>query len=320
VVGGHDEGVVGRPVDGSVEGAVGIGGGGETCERLAFGVVAAAGEFAGEARGRCRRHGAASGAAGEKGAGRLNGLPGDRETMSGDDDGDAVLRRGDGTTEAGPLRRFWTAESGVEAVAREVLISVAVVVGVGMVLFAVSGVWPPMVAVESASMEPQMYRGDLVVISEPGRYVPGDATRGETGVVTAETGDDVGYRTFGAPGSVVVYRPDGRAGTPVIHRASFWVSEGENWYDRADPDDLSGDSCEAAQNCPAPHAGFITKGDNNRGYDQSLGISSPVKSEWVVGVAHVRVPLLGHVRLWLAGNTPSGTVVGVSPATTVAGD
>jgi len=230
--------------------------------------------------------------------------------MSGDDDGDAIPRRSDGAGEEGPLRRFWTAESGPEAVVREVLISVAIVVGVGLVLFAVSGVWPPMVAVESASMEPQMYRGDLVVISEPGRYVPGDAAHDETGVVTAEAGDDAGYRTFGGPGSVVVYRPDGRAGTPVIHRAAFWVAEGENWYDRADPDDVSGDSCEAARNCPAPHAGFVTRGDNNRGYDQSLGISSPVKPEWVVGVAHLRVPWLGHVRLWLAGNTASGAETG----------
>ena len=248
--------------------------------------------------------------------------------MSGDDDGEATPRRSDGATGEGPLRRLWTAESGAEAVVREVLVSVAIVASVGMVLFAVSGVWPPMVAVESASMEPHMYRGDLVVISEPGRYVPNDADREETGVVTAETAADVGYRTFGEPGSVVVYRPDGRAGTPVIHRAAFWVSAGENWYDRADPDDVSGDSCEEARNCPAPHAGFITKGDNNRGYDQSLGISSPVKSAWIVGVAHVRVPLLGHVRLWLSGNTASGAsapetnatapTVGASGATPVA--
>ncbi|ESS06462.1 MAG: hypothetical protein A07HB70_01182, partial [uncultured archaeon A07HB70] len=63
--------------------------------------------------------------------------------MSGDDDGGAPPRRNDGATEEGPLRRLWTAESGPEAVVREVLISVAIVAGIGMVLFAVSGVWPP---------------------------------------------------------------------------------------------------------------------------------------------------------------------------------
>jgi signal peptidase len=163
-----------------------------------------------------------------------------------------------------------------------------------------------MVAVESESMEPHMYRGDLIVISEPGRYVPSEATQGDTGVVTAAVAQERGYRTFGGSGSVVVFRPGGRGGTPVIHRAHLWVEDGENWYDRANPDYHRADSCADLRNCPAPHAGFITKGDNNRGYDQVIGITSPVRASWVVGVAHVRVPWLGHVRLWLSAGATGG--------------
>ena len=204
-------------------------------------------------------------------------------------------------------------------VAREAAISAALVATVGAVLFAASGVWPPMVAVESASMEPNLTRGDLVVISEAGRYVPGQWTEGDTGVVTVASASDTGYRTLGAPGSVVVFRPDGQDGTPVIHRAHLWVEDGENWYDRADQQYVRADSCATLRNCPAPHAGFVTKGDNNPAYDQVLGISGVVRPSWVVGVAHVRVPLLGHVRLELSGAALAPVGPGAAVESGVAG-
>jgi signal peptidase len=218
----------------------------------------------------------------------------------------------------GPVARVWHARSGPLALLREALISVAVVAAVGLILFGISGVWPPMVAVESESMEPHMYRGDLIVISEPGRYVPGEAVQSDTGVVTAEAAAEVDYQTFGGPGSVVVYRPDGQGGTPVIHRAHLWVEDGENWYDRANPDYHRADSCGELPNCPAPHAGFITKGDNNGGYDQVIGITSPVRPGWVVGVAHVRVPWLGHIRLWLSAGATGAANASVGGAGVVA--
>lgn len=40
---------------------------------------------------------------------------------------------------------------------------------VAATLFAVSGVWPPMVAVESGSMAPSLRTGDLVVASATDR-------------------------------------------------------------------------------------------------------------------------------------------------------
>ena len=186
----------------------------------------------------------------------------------------------------------------VVSTAREFLSGAAVVVAIGLVLFAASGVWPPMVAIESGSMEPNMHTGDMVFVMESGRLAPEDAH--ESGVVSREVGRETGYRTFGGYGNVIIFQPNGREGTPTIHRAQFWVEEGENWYGRANGAYLHGDSCEAIAYCPAPHAGFITKGDANFQYDQT-GYTAPVKPSWIVGKAKLRVPYLGWVRLAFAG-------------------
>lgn len=203
------------------------------------------------------------------------------------------------------LHDFWTTTHGPLMVLREVLISVGTVAFIGLLLFSLSGVWPPMVAVESGSMEPHMQKGDLVFISEPNRYVPEDAA--VKGVVTREAGQEAEYRSFGDYGSVVVYeRVNG--GSPVIHRAHLYVEEGENWYDRANKSYISATQCgetssEGLPNCPAPHDGFITKGDNNGGYDQVMGIArgGPVPRERITGNAQASVPYIGYVRLWLSG-------------------
>jgi signal peptidase len=170
-----------------------------------------------------------------------------------------------------------------------------------------------MVAVESGSMEPNMEVGDLVFVTEPGRLAP-DAADNDVGVVTHEVGETVDYRTFGSYGSVVIYRPPGRTASPIIHRAMFHVEEGENWYDRADDEYHNAADCGDLNHCPAPHDGFITLGDNNGAYDQANGLAAPVKADWVTGVARVRVPYLGYVRLIATGQAEPGDVV----ATTVA--
>jgi signal peptidase len=220
---------------------------------------------------------------------------------------------GDGGA-TGPLRRVLTATDGPLLVIRETALSVSAVVVIGLLLFTVSGVWPPMVAVESGSMEPHMHKGDLVFITETGRFTP-DAAHGETGVVPQDVARETEYWKFGGYGSVIVYDDPTDAGPPVIHRAHFWVEEGENWYDRADSDYVSATDCEEMRNCPAPHAGFVTKGDANGGYDQVNGISEPVKPGWIVGTARVRIPYLGWVRLGVSGVVLDSTAVtGPAPA------
>jgi signal peptidase len=194
---------------------------------------------------------------------------------------------------------------------REMLSSVAIVLVLGLLLFGVSGVWPPMVAVESGSMEPNMEVGDLVFVTDPGRFAP-DAATNDIGVVTHEEGTAADYQTFGSYGSVVIYQPPGRTASPIIHRSMFRVEEGENWYDRADDRYHNADDCGELQHCPAPHGGFITLGDNNGAYDQANGLAAPVREDWVTGVARIRVPYLGYVRLIATGQAEIGDVVGMS--------
>lgn len=214
------------------------------------------------------------------------------------------------------LRWFRETDRTAVVYVREALSSVLVVVVIGAILFAISGIWPPMVAVESASMEPNMARGDLVFVMEEHRLSP-DRSYGTTGVVTHRIGQATGYTRFNRPGDVIVYRRDGASGeTPIIHRAMFWVNDSENWYEKANPDAVGGaDNCQQLRQCPAPHEGFITKGDNNDtnpDYDQVTGLSEPVRPTWVVGTAEFSIPWLGNIRLWASGGIlmPAEPVMG----------
>jgi signal peptidase len=203
-------------------------------------------------------------------------------------------------------------DGGILVVLKDLARTGATVLFVGLLLFAISGVWPPLVAVESGSMEPHMYKGDLVFIVEEGRFAPGDATEG---VVTYRQGVDSGYWSFGNHGNVVVYTPhvqgfDGeyrvKSPTPIIHRAMFYVEKGQNWVAMANESHLGGaDTCEEVSTCPANVSGFVTKGDNNAVYDQ-VGrgeATAIVKREWIRGVAKFRIPWLGCVRLQLSGDS-----------------
>jgi len=189
----------------------------------------------------------------------------------------------------------------------DLLSSVGIVVLIGALLFTASGIWPPMVAVESGSMQPVMERGDLVFVMESDRF-PGPGAH-ESGVVTARVGENTGYETFDGSGDVIVYEPKGSGDeTPIIHRAMFWVEEGENWIEKANPEylpesavceeDGAGANGTDVDNCPAPYSGFITKGDANAQYDQVNSIApGPIKPAWVVGTAEYAVPYLGNIRL-----------------------
>lgn len=183
---------------------------------------------------------------------------------------------------------------------RDLITSALAVLVVGAFLFAISGVWPPLVAVESGSMNPNMERNDLVFVMEEHRFA-GPGAEKSTGVVTAAAGTQTDFRMFGRTGDVIVYTPDGNDNTvPIIHRAMLWADEGENWVARADESHLgSATTCDAVEYCPADEAGFITKGDNNRHYDQvrPSQLSRPVRPAWVVGTAEVRIPGLGWLRL-----------------------
>jgi signal peptidase len=262
--------------------------------------------------------------------------PSDSQAGGERDAAGVAVNGGARTADAPPLRHGddEAAESKAERGARTFLVDVVssavAVLLVGALLFAVSGVWPPMVAIESSSMAPHMNTGDLVFVMDEQRF-PGDGEIAGTGVVTLRSGQNSDYRQFQRPGDVIVYKPNGNDGaTPIIHRAMFYVQEGENWYEEADRQSIGrysecGETTEEAlPYCPAPHAGFITKGDNNGGYDQAQPdpLSAPVKAEWVVGTAEVRIPKLGCIRLrnerclGSARASPTGVVFAADTART----
>lgn len=204
--------------------------------------------------------------------------------------------------EDGILRWFLKSNDGTVVYVRDIATSVGLVLFIALVLFGISGVWPPLVAVESGSMEPNMERGDMIFVVAEDRFV-GDGAIDGTGIVTAEVGAETDHSTFGNPGDVIIFRPGGsETKTPVIHRAQFWVEEDENWVEKyADAELTNGQSCAQLQTCPAEYDGFVTHGDANPHYDQLSGNSGAdtdvVKPEWVEGKAAQRIPWLGHIRL-----------------------
>ncbi|MBP2029918.1 signal peptidase [Methanohalophilus levihalophilus] len=174
------------------------------------------------------------------------------------------------------IRQFKESENFWVSLARDGISILAIVATFALLSQAVFGLWTPMVAVESGSMEPHMNVGDIIFIQNIDR----------TEVISHGSADD--YSSFGMEGDVILYRPYGQEGvTPIIHRAMYFVEEGEPMWEDGPA---------------APHAGYITKGDNentNRYYDQQGMVSylTPVKEEWIIGVARYRIPYIGHVRL-----------------------
>ena len=222
----------------------------------------------------------------------------------------------------GVLRWFLKTDDGTVVAIRDVLSSVAIVAVIGLILFGFSGIWPPLVAVESGSMEPNMERGDLIFVADNERYVSDGAIDG-TGVVTVEDAEETGHTTFGQPGDVIIFMPNGNDhATPVIHRAHLWVEEGDNWVAKADPDVVGDLECEDVEaTCPARHDGFITKGDANPNYDQYRGgaRTDVVKPEWVTAKGVFRIPWLGHVRLAFDSIFSSVMPVPLEDSTSVVG-
>ena len=177
------------------------------------------------------------------------------------------------------LKKFRESDNYWIGLLRDFLFVISVVAIFSSVSYIALGRWSPMVAVESGSMVPHMQIGDIIFVQGIDR----------TSIITYETGKETGYTSFGDYGDVILYERFGKKGTtPIIHRAMYYVKEGEPMW---------------AGGPPAPHAGYITKGDNektNAAYDQQGSVSylEPVKKEWVIGVTRFyRVPVLGYVSL-----------------------
>jgi len=238
----------------------------------------------------------------------------------------------------GLWQRFLNSTNPWVSLARELAWVAAVVGGIALALFLVSGTWPAVVTIESESMVPHMHVGDLVFVVSADRF-------GE--LQTWTTGNETGYRKFGDYGDVLIYRPNDAPNPavyipfitkgvhPIIHRAMERVEEGEyipKYYNlyrgqatpvryvpaviRNNSLVLEDGTVVTPQNADpevgyivetgikSPHAGYITKGDNNIVSDQGGYLSSvsgavimPVRDDWVVGKALFAIPILGYLPL-----------------------
>ncbi len=182
------------------------------------------------------------------------------------------------------IKKFYHSDSVWAGLLHDIVFVIMVVAVFAAISRVALGLWTPMVAVESGSMIPHMQIGDIIIIESIDR----------SNIVTYEDGKKNNYTSFDDYGDVILYRPYGRDGvTPIIHRAIYYVEKDEPMWQGGPP---------------APHAGYITKGDNqktNPSYDQQVRISfmQPVKKEWIIGVARFyRVPVLGCVSLVPRGN------------------
>lgn len=258
-------------------------------------------------------------------------------------------RRLDGLRDRAPgLHRFLTSHERPYPVLREVA------VGAALVLLVLGTLWgytgqplgdSPVVVVESGSMmhckngnptygrdcAPTRYGrlgtidpGDLILVKDIDRHGDVDCQ--------AERGED----HYGRDGDVIIYRRDGQAGTPIIHRCLFWLQmnsdntftiealgldhvrelnqpavvqmTGVGNYATSMRDPALDPVCGPVG--PA-RSGFLTRGDNNLGGDQNPGnpgsiATCPVKVAWVMGVARGEIPWLGLVKL-LANDLMTGS-------------
>ncbi|HWQ63267.1 MAG TPA: S26 family signal peptidase [Methanospirillum sp.] len=191
---------------------------------------------------------------------------------------------------------FWKSEEQIPSAVREIA-SVLVTVGIIVaILFLGCGTWPAIVTIESESMVPHMNVGDLVLVVAADRLGP---------LQSMAEGNVSGYQKYSMPGDVIIYHPNGNTDLhPIIHRALYWVEAGPTNITYREMNKASG-QVETKQYV-APHAGYITKGDNNPVIDQTgfgdnyRGTGSaiqPVKKEWIVGKAVYSVPYVGYLPL-----------------------
>ncbi len=218
--------------------------------------------------------------------------------------------------------------------ARDMIVSILVVVIIFLALYAYAQTWPPIVVIESGSMQHGedshigiIDTGDIVVVKKI--YSADD-------VVSYVEGRASGYKTYGDYGDVVIYNCNGRL---IIHRAMVYLSwNGHRWVIRGFENgnypswlyynqtpfphivikDVGYEHRDVIINVDLNHLnpstfgreGFITMGDNNLAevgsgaYDQNTAVgplcSKLVNYDMIVGVARGELPWFGAIKLYIS--------------------
>jgi len=219
---------------------------------------------------------------------------------------------------------------------RDVGIAVLIVLIVLGGIFAYTRVWPPMVVVESSSMQ---HRNDVSYIGviDTGDLVLVQAAPLRSDVITWVEGKATGYMTYSNYGDVIIFNRENDP-TPVIHRAIFWMNYNAtgtafdipdlanlrlnvlwggfyaNGSPVSSPHGLNGTIWLAQSgwrgdmnisfnlrasfltNPVYRHDGYVTLGDNNEGTYDR----TPVLQKDIIGKARGELPWFGLLKLTLA--------------------
>ncbi len=229
---------------------------------------------------------------------------------------------------------------------KDVIISIIIVVVIFLSLYAYAQTWPPMVVIESGSMQ----HGDLSHIGniDTGDMVIVKKVYSADDVVSYVEGRMKGYETYGDYGDVLIYKCHGEL---IIHRAIVYLHwNGKEWKirgfengnypqwlhvtkDYITIDNVGYENKKIVINLQKlnPNVvgkdGFITMGDHNlarygpSAYDQSSSGFIPicpylVNYNMIVGVARGEIPWFGTIKLYLThtntGEIPSNTKVNLA--------
>src|SRR5713226_1852201 len=111
---------------------------------------------------------------------------------------------------------FW------KGLGRDLLVAAIIVVVFLAAIYLYAGVWPPLVVVESSSMQ-HADRESFLGVIYTGDMVFQQAAPTRSSVVTYLEGRATGYATYGDYGDVIIFRRTGNP-TPVIHRAIMYIT------------------------------------------------------------------------------------------------
>lgn len=224
-------------------------------------------------------------------------------------------------------------EGGLRAWLKDALVAVLIVLVFFASLFVYTRVWPPLVVIESSSMQHSDTSSSVGVI-DTGDLVLVQATPARSDVVTWVEGRVSGHSTYGDYGDVIVFRKPGFLTTdPVIHRAilfiepngtdaydvkdleafpsSEWEGRGRSWEPKETPFGLRDVTIRgmgwrrdlvitfnltrlALQPITAREAGYITMGDNNA--YATYNYNPPVSTGYDQGWVVPQENILGRAR------------------------
>jgi len=174
----------------------------------------------------------------------------------------------------------------------------------------------PLVIVYSASMEPTMHRGDVVLLKSvdnpifPARNVLVDLNIANllTSNFVQSSYDSSGeLSSFTINGKEILYKKDGPIIVYSAYNPAYPMYNGKQIIHRAivELDAVDGQF-------------VLTKGDNsatNKKFDQELGLTLyPSSTKDILGQVVVSIPLLGCVKLWLVDDFSSVLYSGHLPS------